>query len=302
VLTELTDVHWECNGIFDMNRTSKAGNDDYHRLFAPDLPIAVPDVRRLEAGESVGVDLYVAHASGRDLSSCVLEWDLGASGDAIGARVEPWQVARVGHASVPVARPGRHVMRLRLRDGTGAVVGENHVELAAYPHPTPEAAVSTEDEAIAGFLSAAGYRVESSAPVTVANELADPPCVVMPPLDREHRLGGRRVVPREGTTWAGDWAQGMHWLRAPLARDTPLRARLDVSCIGMVPPAVIDGCDPADVLAGLYVGWIGRPAATAARLAPGVVATTFPLEAAGGGDPMARALFRNLVRAARERA
>ena len=296
VLTELTDVHWECNGIFDMNRTPKARNDEVRSLFAPDLPIAVPALRRIEAGEAIDIDLHIAHASEHDLSSCTLEWRLCDSGGVVEAGMAPWTVAHVGMLSVPVNQPGRHVMRLRLRSGAGELVGENHVEVAAYSPAPAETAVWTEDEDIARFLAVAGYRLEPSAPVTVGTEPAGPTCMVMPPLDREHSVGCRRIVPRRESTWAGDWAQGMHWLTEPLVRDTPLRNRLDVNCIGMVPPAVIDGCDPTDVLAGLYVGWLGRPVATAARLSPGTIVTTFPFLEAGGRDPMARALFRNLLR------
>src|SRR4029077_2621909 len=87
-------------------------------------------------------------------------------------------------------------------------------------------------------------------------------------------LAGIEVVEREGTGYAGDWASSFSWLYADrLAHRIPSGPRLDWAFATVAPDQVICGPSAEELrrngLAGLFLGWIQKPAALALQLAVG---------------------------------
>ena len=76
VITEFTDVHWECNGLLDMCRNPKIFHDQLGNLNADD--VIVPEIERAAvwAGERCAVRLSLSHFSHRDLAGARLAWQL----------------------------------------------------------------------------------------------------------------------------------------------------------------------------------------------------------------------------------
>ncbi len=292
VVTELTDVHWECNGLLDMERSPKAGHAGYASLFGPDLPIGVLGRPRCRVGETVDLALFVAHASPIDLSGCEVRWRFGDAVGSVGADVPDRSAPRIGNVSLRPDRAGRHEIDLELIDRRGATVGRNTTTLLALDAPTMQAAHSDEPELLS-FLAAAGCPVDPAA-TRVATMPGEGVRLVLAREDAR-AIGELQVTPRTGTPWEGDWAQGLHWLGDELRRDTPLIPRMDLSWRGLVPPAVLAGSAPDRTLSGLYVGWIGRPVATTARLAGGCIASTIPLALADPADPLVRTILSRLI-------
>jgi hypothetical protein len=299
VVTEFTDLYWECNGLLDLHRRRKAGHDDYRWIFGADLPVAVPERRRCFVGEEIKVALHVAHASGRDLTRATLRWR-GSDGSSQGegaVDVPGWSAPRVGEVLIRPPSVGRFRLEFELMDESGATAGRNWTDIAVFDRPEPEVPAWADDPAVLGFLEAAGWPTDDNDGVPVSNGL-DPhqPGLWLAAAGDEG--DGVRAVERTGSPWEGDWAQGMHWLGPALRRGTPLLERVDITCSGMVPPAVLTGPRPEQTLAGMYVGWIHKAVATAALLRPGVVATTWPILEAGPRDPLAISLLANLLQAA----
>lgn len=292
VVTELTDVHWECNGLLDLDRGPKAGHAGYVSLFAPDLPIAVLERPRCNVGARVDVPVFVAHSSQVDLSGCEVRWRFGDAAGSVGADVPPWSAPRIGSIVLLPDQAGRHELKLELIDRSGEIVGQNTTALLVLDVPAMPAAHSDEPD-LASFLVAAGCPADPS-----ATKVATTTCEgVRLTLAREGpcSIGELHVAPRAGTPWEGDWAQGLHWLGAELRRDTPLIPRMDLTWRGLVPRAVLEGSEPDRTLSGLYVGWVQRPVATTARLAGGCIASTIPLADADPADPLVRTILSRLL-------
>jgi len=100
IITEFTDVHWECNGLLDMCRNPKAFHDVIGQINSADA--LVPDWERLAfwEGERIEVKLALSHFSGLDLRGSRLEWRVDLwpdlSGTIENVLFQPAQVTTVG--------------------------------------------------------------------------------------------------------------------------------------------------------------------------------------------------------------
>jgi hypothetical protein len=300
VVTEFTDIYWECNGLLDLHRRPKAGHHGYQWIFGHDLPIGQPDRRRCFIGEQIKVQLHAAHASSQDLTRGTLHWSL-SDGSLRGEHplaIDAWSVSKVAEIALELTVPGRHRLELELEDAQGALAGRNWIDLRAFEPPHAEISAWSGDANVRDFLEAAGVPIDRELGVHVHQGLeATGERAVLLASEGDERAGVKATA-RNGTLWEGDWAQGMHWVGATLRRGTPLSPRLDLTCSGLVPESVLEGADLDHSLAGMYVGWIHNAVATAAVLRPGVVATTFPIIDAGPHDPLGVWLLTNLLREA----
>jgi Glycosyl hydrolases family 2, sugar binding domain/Glycosyl hydrolases family 2, TIM barrel domain/Glycosyl hydrolases family 2 len=298
VITEFTDIYWECNGLLDLYRHPKAGHDDYRSIFGSDLPIAVPDRRRCFTGDEIRLKIHVAHASERDLSEATLLWRM-TDGDEHGEQrisVPEWSAPAVTEVALRPTVGGRHRVEMQLIDGAGSTVARNWTDFSVFHRPSGEVAAWSGDPAVLDFLQECDWPIDRRIGVQIRRGLEVPANRALLFVAAGQKNAAIEAIARAGSPWEGDWAQGMHWLSETLRTDTPLLPRIDLTCSGLVPDAVLTGAGPEQTLAGMYVGWIHRSVATAAILGEGVVATTFPILEAGPKDPMALSLLGNLLR------
>jgi hypothetical protein len=298
VVTEFTDLYWECNGLVDLHRQPKAGHHDYRWIFGLDLPIAIPERRRCFVGDAVAVVVHVAHASNIDLTSASLRWyssDGGLKGQSA-ISVSPWTAPLLTEFTFRPQRAGRIRLEVELVDREGKTAGRNWTDVAVYEKREDLAPAWAEDTTVLRFLEAAGFPIDRNGVlVTTGLEAPGRPSVLL--ASAGDAADGACAVERAGSSWEGDWAQGMHWFGPVLRRGTPLIPRLDITCSGLVPPAVLTGPTAEQTLAGMYVGWIHNAAATAALVRPDVAATTFPVLESAPDDPLAVSLLNNLMHA-----
>lgn len=129
------------------------------------------------------------------------------------------------------------------------------------------------------------------------------------------REGGRLLFLCEGPSpfyyvhgrsgaYAGNWMTGFSWLRPDVHPSLPVENPLGLAFAGMMPQHVIlglsleDAAIHGDVLAGMFSGWVGLPAAHTVQFRYGqgrVVMTTFPLRKQAGTRPTATTMLRDLV-------
>ncbi len=76
VVTEFTDIHWECNGLMNQNRQPKAGHDLYHTIIAHTQLIARPLSGRwaCSCGEEVAIGVEVASDAPGPMAHCRIDW------------------------------------------------------------------------------------------------------------------------------------------------------------------------------------------------------------------------------------
>jgi hypothetical protein len=327
VITELTDVHWEANGLLDIKRNPKAFHEDFAAINAD--TVIVPTWERVAywAGEPIQLDLVVAHGAGSAIDEAEVHWSLD-SGEGEGrmpvsplAAGQAQPVNSITFNAPANTTPGIHRLNLDLCNPAGAQLASNHLDLAIYPQRTlPDATVSlwTPDAYLAEQLAGLGYQVVSDAPAAqaiVASKLDDSVAGyiraggrVLLLADSLEAVGsylpGVQIKARKGTPWYGDWASSFAWVRrqGPLA-NLPGGPLIEHSFDRLIPDYVLTGFSPSDfaahVYAGLFVGWIHKPVALIGvrRYGQGrAVLTTFRLTSdAPGIDPTATTLLDALI-------
>ena len=331
VITEFTDVHWESNGLLDMNRNPRV----FHEVFATinaDVVI-VPRVADYFgiAGQPFRFDVAVATGAARMAAGHRLHWQIagGESGALDVAKSGTGAVIEVGTVTLTLPEmPHNQMVEIGLHLRHGDVdIARNSVSIAVYAARAGVALPSfaSDDAEIAAHLGGLGYRQVTvhDAEVVVVHamnasdiralrdgaryliladgtrsstlRIDDAPQVLMPEL---------ALVARHGTIWRGDWIAGFSWIRRKGAfAGLPGGPLLDLSFDRVVPHHVLTGFKPWEfsglVHAGMVTGWIHKPAAFIGERRFGrgsLIAATFRLLGdAPGVDPVATALLDALM-------
>ena len=330
VITEFTDVHWECNGLLDMCRNPKIFHDEIGNLNADD--VIVPEIERAAvwAGERCAVKLSLSHFSHRDLAGARLEWWLDQAPE-IGGVIEnitcaQGQVASIGtiEFDAPTVEQGTRVrIALRLIDASGAKLAANYQDVYVLPRSAGDAvagangALRVYAPELAAALGELGYQTTDAlkhADVALATTMTD--------ALREYVQQGGRVLwlaeqadsqqaylkhlgiaARAGHGWQGDWASNFNWIRQDrMFQHIPTGGTVDFAFADLIPDTVITGMSAAefegDVHAGLFVGWLHHTVALVAerQIASGrLLISTFQLSQHLHDHPVARVMLRDML-------
>jgi hypothetical protein len=282
VITELTDVHWETNGLLGTGRTPKRLHERFAEVNGPVAVVGRPERTRYRSGDRAVIDVVVAPAS------------------AVGEPLVVWGVDELGLAGT-VRAPGRIVFEIpplqapltvtvRLRLADRAEVIRNETKLWLFPSdrrtgPRDVPIVRRLDE-VAGAVADGGRAI-----VVATDEDA---------LPRGASVRLERWDPDDDAT---GWhrASGLGWLHPAITTELPVGPRVDLAFLGLTADHRLRGYAPerhADVLAGHYLGWIRDVTASIAAFRYGRgsgIVCTFPLLEVDGVDPLATALLDRLA-------
>ena len=330
VITELTDCHWESNGLMDMRRNRRVFHDMFRTINAD--VVIVPRWTRLSwwVDETARVELAVANGGPERIEAATLEIEVdGAIRRVAAGTIEPASVTPLEplETALPTAATPRSVeLGFRLIDGHGHTIATNQLTLAVHPRRRRTAfeatSVFASDLAIRDRLDRLGFplaETPDAAAVIVATTVDET-------LTERVRRGAQllylpeiagslypffphwqnvRIVERSGTLWRGDWASSFSWLRreGPFS-GLPGGPLIDARFDRVIPHLVINGLNRLDfqarVHAGMVVGWIHKPAGLIVERSYGrgriVVSTLQLLRDEPGADPTATALFEALMR------
>lgn len=323
VITELTDVHWEVNGLLDMYRNPKVYHSLLHTFNADD--VLIPHWERLtySAGEVCTMQIFFSHYSSLEITEPVLEWeltggDLVLSGLQFPAReLSPFGVTELGVVSFEtpqVSQPTTARLELKLFSGE-RLIASTQQDIYVFPELSPSGdGQPVFARELQAPLEKLGY--------SVTDDLSQASVAVVTVLDdtlREFILHGGRVLllaedddalqmhipytyikARKNTAWEGDWASTFGWHRF----DTlPTGGTVNFAFSGLTPEHVISSGFSArdfafNVYAGLFVGWLHKPVPTIARRRIGqgeVLISTFRLSRNLNTNPLAMYLFAELM-------
>ncbi len=317
VVTEMTDVQWEPNGMLTMARKPKEGTLTHLAAINQDKVVVLrPQRWSGKPGDCLPVIVAAKGIDGAEAGGQIV-W---RAGSAQGALAAPG-----GTIEAPLAAPGMVTLEATWQDEAGATLAVNQVELACVQAPAPTATLRVlEEGALAAGLRALGYGVE----VGLEGALGNPATIVVAqsytaalqdhlqqggrlllllgdgPGDGALRLPAGRVAPREGSVWQGDWANTFAWIhkQGQLAH-IPGGPLLEMEWAALMPDYVLTGINPwamrAFSRAGLAAGWIHKTASLLAVHPYGqgkVAVTTFKLNAQSlPNDAMAAALLAGIV-------
>jgi Glycosyl hydrolases family 2, sugar binding domain/Glycosyl hydrolases family 2, TIM barrel domain len=289
VITELTDVHWEANGLLDQRRNPKAFHDRLRQVTGQTVVIGRPGHTRYWSGERASVDVAVMSITGpleRRVSWNVRELGLTGSTEAPGT---------IGFDVPAVDRPMSVVLSLHADVGNEPVT--DATKLWLFPHvPSRRPA----DVRVASrWVDVASYVERGGRAVVIA---AQDDAV---PEDGRIQLD-RWSEDEDATGWLR--SSGLGWLDRRLTDGLSIGPRVDLAFLGISPEHRIRGYGAAqhpDILAGHFLGWVRDVAATVAAFRHGEglgLLCTFPLLDADGRDPVATAMMDRLVALASDRA
>ena len=289
VITELTDVHWEANGLLDMRRDPKSSHRRYRSINSPNLVLVRPERSRYRAGERVVAKVLAVGPRGR--TDGRIAWRV----PALGLGGQTGSGGRIGF-DVPIVDQARRVdLEVRWIDEDGPLVHRTEAPLwlfpARDPRPREDVLVTARWDAAERALGAGG-RV-----VLVPSDEGEVPSgsrLRLEPFAREEAGGS-------GSIYADGWvlSSGMGWISPALSAGLPIGPTVDLAFEGLTPTSLIEGygaVDRSDVLAGHYLGWVHRVRAIVGAFSyasgAGILCTLPLLEA---DDPLAGALLERIT-------
>jgi hypothetical protein len=318
VITELSDIYWEANGLLDLARRPKALHDRFATINAPTVVVGDLHPRDWIEGDRMRVPVTVSAWDQLDSAGGTVDWTIRVTDESDGpsGRIEfegwpSWTASVVGEleAELPaVAAVSRASLSLVLRDREGRHRASADVPFAIVPRRLAtmdcSALAAARGVSVTDRLDALTLeRIRAGARVVVVAgddaSLADG--LDLPAQLRIHpRSSPHPDEPTAGPVWDGDWITTFAWATTrELAALTEGRC-LDMAFQRVLPDHVIGmppgGVDPATVEAGIFAGWVHAPAAITVSWPLGaghLVLTTFRLDPETG--PLARALLADLI-------
>jgi hypothetical protein len=326
VITELTDVMWESNGLMDIWRNPKSFASDLEAIQQDDAVFVRPVKHNYFEGSKAEAAVYLSHYSQQNLVGATITWNVeGTSlkGSFPAPDVPVGSAAKVETIDFTVpssTSPSRNTLNVRVAAG-GTVVARNSVDLYFYPRyqPTLPPPVSFHDpngklRRLANDMQGRDY-FETTSPKahpvmiasvfddTVKKALESGTTVILLPSGPETLAPDVKIVPRSKDDLSGNWISNFAWVR---------KSTLPFSKIGFAtmpgfetvtatPEAVVVGIPPGDfkdVLAGEFYGWIHSNVGTLvqARYGKGkLLICTFSLITPYDTDPYATYLLDGLI-------
>ncbi|MCU1286072.1 MAG: putative glycoside hydrolase [Acidobacteriales bacterium] len=335
VVTGMTDVHWEVNGLLDMWRDPKVFSGELERLQKPDLILIDIAKQNFTAGETVDFEVILSHYSTTDVKGSRLRWatDSGLGGQfTISESIPSGTVRRLQHLSFTapeLALASSERIHMELRSAKGAVIAQNSAELFLFPQA--EANIQPlrlhdplgTSGGLGEQLRNAGYTLRN------ANDHRPEELMIATQLDtiaKAHAASGGpllllldspaglpsdlpwTVAAREGSDLDGRWFSNFNWINpdSELYKALWFTRVLGFESRHVVPRHIIrpaSNKDFTDVLSGVAFGWIAKNSALTQwlRLPQGLAfATTYRFDQYSR-DPYATHLLNNMITVAQQR-
>jgi hypothetical protein len=334
VITELSDIYWESNGLLDFNRGEKAYHQAFGEINAAD--VVVPQLARYATwdDQAIPVRLHASHYSEKAWDGVQIAVKIGEQSEnhAVPA-IKRGAVADVGLTQWQFAAMEKATMKrvdLALQDGQGSTLATNNVEVMVLPATSrqathqgkvvvrtatsPFAIGARAESALGSAIAALGYSVTS--------DLSSETLLITDAPNRDTiswvREGGSMLylcndvspffwVQGRGGIYGGSWITSFSWLRPNIFKRLAVTNPLSLPFGAVAATGVICGLPVDDVtyhedfLAGQISGWVQLPAIHTVQFRVGrgkVLMTTANLASTIGGnaaDPVAVAMFHDLV-------
>jgi Glycosyl hydrolases family 2, sugar binding domain/Glycosyl hydrolases family 2/Glycosyl hydrolases family 2, TIM barrel domain len=304
VITEFTDLNWECNGLLDMARHPKVFHNRLKSIQRQDIliPRLSPRTAFWE-GETAALSVAFSCFSGRPVLGGTLAWEIegvdGLGGEEpvrLNSRMElepecgSYPIAQIWITAPPVAAPCKCVIHLVLRDASGNEVACNSQNIVFVPASCRNMGkgrtIWLHDPlgsviGLSSLLTGIGCRVVAQ-PEPAAFGLVtrwDPTvsgflregghAVLVATHAKSITIAsglGVRLLERNTNGWWGDWCTSKTWFVPEHFPSLPDTIRFDFEYQPIVPERVLTGPLMENIVAGLFVGWLHNPAALVARL------------------------------------
>ncbi len=332
VITELSDIYWESNGLLDFNRGEKAYHAVFGQINAADVIISQPEQHAAWDDQSLAARLHVSHYSARNWEGALLKWTNDgqshtqplpalAQGDVVDLGTVEWAFKTTTEAET-------QQIALEVQSATGETLARNVSDILVLPAAAQQASWHGTLAFSAGNTNA--ERAETTTLQTALEHLgyrtttqADSQMLLMTSRVDKEILGWTHAggtlfylcqgvspffwVQGRGGVYSGAWITSYNWLRPGVYARLGAPNPLTMPFANIAPTGVIvglpveDSACHADFLAGQFTGWIQHPAIHTVQFRYGqgkVLMTTFNLLSNLTGkssDPVATAMLHDLI-------
>ncbi|MGB8818710.1 MAG: glycoside hydrolase family 2 TIM barrel-domain containing protein [Rhizobiaceae bacterium] len=168
VITELTDVHWESNGLLDMDRNPRVFHDRFKSINTDLVIVPVIELYSASAGTPFKFTLKIATGGKSVPAGATLHWSLGDIAFGMVDVPATGSIDAISLGEMEIAIPESHlggVENLRFAlTANDTELGQNSVAISVYPKretadfPT----ISSDDPNLAAFAAGLGYPIAPS--------------------------------------------------------------------------------------------------------------------------------------------
>lgn len=171
VITELTDVHWEANGLLDIERNPRVFHDVFGTINADIVIVPRPARYSAYLGETLDVELKIGTGGETIPAGAVLRWSGEVSGSVdvpATGKVSTADLGKIGFA-LPQGGDNRVLSIEFALEAGGSVLSRNTCEIALYAkrEATGRPSIAAADSSLASYASGLGYRVVPAAEADV---------------------------------------------------------------------------------------------------------------------------------------
>ena len=325
VITGVTDVHWEVNGLLDMWRNEKIYTNDLSTIQQSDLVACKLRAYSFYEQDAFELPTFISHFSRNDLSGAIVRWNTswGQSGSSpVAQSVPPGVVTHVSpiRISLPaVTRAILHRLELELRDASGNRLAENCYALPILSRTPRQSAMRVFLDEGCQFLALRfkqhGITVEprtSADVVMISDRYTDAAAAHLQNGGRMLLLAAAeaalpnhwplKIALRSGSELDGRWFSNFNWIRPDRGPFSSLAFNriLGFESAAVAPAYVIQGLEPEqfeDVTSGITYGWLNNNCGLAAQMKVDqgtMLITTYRFDAYGA-DPYATELLHSLM-------
>ena len=298
VITEFTDINWECNGLLDMWRNIKECGKVLPAIQQQDVIVARPGRFAWWSDERPTVDIRCSRYSAESAPGVQIHWwtSCGDSGSIVLGSAPAGSVTVVPSMQLPrsgVLPGGKLKVNLQMLSMSGRVLAANDLDLAVYSREPMKGTEAGSSVVVSSTLDS----------VTLAALQHGGDALLLMDSTTIFPAGFPMVAVRRDTGWYdGNWSSVLNWVRndrGPFKGVCPDR-RFGFESEGATMPYAVRGVDPRhfdDVLAGLFVGWVQRHAAYVVQIRVGkgkLIVCAIPLQRTVAADPFSAVLLSRL--------
>ncbi len=322
VITEFTDINWECNGLLDMWRNFKIYSDDLPFIQQQDVIIPRPVKYNYWVTEEAEIKLFISHFSNENFKNTKLKWKISNGNSGI------INVPEINRGDVKEIQPLKFKLPFKniSEKGkiefelveNGKILSKNFIELFIYSN---NKILSNEIKLhykyslkdLSGQFKK-NYVITDSSTLIVSNLVDDE---ILSLISNGHSLiclvDSNTVLPgsfpikilSRNTEWYdGNWASNLNWMRNnnEVFQNISFAKSFGFETAQSSPEWVLDGIPKenfSDVIAGMFIGWIHLNSGFIVQMQHNkgkIIFCSFPLAENYAIDPFAKIMFDNLVK------
>ncbi|HWR14650.1 MAG TPA: hypothetical protein VN577_07460 [Terriglobales bacterium] len=324
VITELTDINWEANGLMDMWRKPKAYATKLAQVQQDNVILLSSTRRSVLSGEQVLINASLSAYANADWNGAQLEWSTssGLSGktaiNAVPKLTTVTSLPKIQFNAPQVQSPKLELLTATLTSRDGQILARNELEYYVFPKSSTRAvkSVVVHDPAktldpLVSQMRSSGYSfgkgnlmLSSAWDTEIETHLKNGGRALLL-LDKKDAVSTNapfKIAARAGSDLDGNWVTNFNWV---VLNDAPfkgvaLRPLLGFEASAVTPAFILQGI-PSDkydqVVAGIFYGWLNNNAALAARIPFGTgeaLVTTFRFDQYAK-DPFAKMLLDSMI-------